>query len=294
MKRIAVILATVSIVAPAQLALARASVDFTGGKAASAQELPPYLQCVPYARQLTGIQIFGDAHTWWGQAAGKYERGRAPRVGAVMAFRPHRNMQLGHVAAVSKVVDARTVLLDHANWSPINGRRGQIERDVMAVDVSPGNDWSEVRVWYAPQSALGTSTWPVHGFIYGQKAKLDRGSERGLDRGRIAAAAPQKAAVRAVPPLPPVAVVVRRELPAALAPVQMAPQPATPSRSFTNAFAGFGAAAPAAPQALRPVHAPQVRAAAAPPARAVAPRPSAALQPRQLDPIDAALARYGR
>ena len=80
MKRIAVLLVAATIVAPAHMALASASVGFERGSAA--RELPPYLQCVPYARQLTGIQIFGDAHTWWGQAAGKYERGRAPKVGA--------------------------------------------------------------------------------------------------------------------------------------------------------------------------------------------------------------------
>ena len=151
-------------------ALADASVGFEPETRA---ELPPYLQCVPYARQLTGIRIFGDAHTWWEQAAGRYERGNTPRVGAVMAFVPHRNMTLGHVAAVSRVIDSRTVLLDHANWSPIDGRRGQIERNVRAIDVSPSNDWSEVRVWYHPLQALGKTAWPVHGFIYGEKAKLD-------------------------------------------------------------------------------------------------------------------------
>jgi hypothetical protein len=46
-----------------------------------------------------------------------------------MAFRPHGKMTLGHVAVVSRVVDTRTVLLRHANWSPIDGRRGQVERD---------------------------------------------------------------------------------------------------------------------------------------------------------------------
>ena len=75
-------------------------------------------------------------------------------------------MELGHVAAVSRVIDSRTVLLDHANWSPIDGRRGRIERDVMAVDVSPANDWSAVRVWYHPLGGLGTTEWPVEGFIY--------------------------------------------------------------------------------------------------------------------------------
>ena len=129
-------------------------------------ELTPYLQCVPYARQVSGIQIYGDARTWWDQAQGRYATGTVPKKGAVMTFRPHRSMELGHVATVSRVIDSRTVLLDHANWSPIDGRRGQIERDVMAVDVSPANDWSAVRVWYHPLGALGTTEWPVEGFIY--------------------------------------------------------------------------------------------------------------------------------
>jgi surface antigen len=130
----------------------------------------PYLQCVPYARQVSGIRIFGDAHTWWEQAAGRYERGFRPRVGAVMSFKPYGSSRLGHVAAVSRVIDSRTVLIRHANWSPINGRRGQIEDDVRAVDVSPGNDWSEVRVWFAPLQALGTTHWPLNGFIYPNRA----------------------------------------------------------------------------------------------------------------------------
>lgn len=133
---------------------------------AIAQE--PLLQCVPYARQVSGIQIYGDAHSWWQQADGRYAKGQRPVPGAVMAFKPHRAMQLGHVAAVSKVLDSRRVLLDHANWSPINGRKGQIERDVLAEDVSAANDWSEVRVWYTPTGGLGTTRYPVHGFIYPQ------------------------------------------------------------------------------------------------------------------------------
>ncbi len=135
----------------------------------SQAELAPYLQCVPYARQVSGVEIYGDAHTWWDQARGNFARGNQPRAGAVMAFQPHRNMRLGHVAAVSRVIDSRTVLLRHANWSPINGRRGQIENDVRAVDVSPQNDWSAVRVWYQPINALGKTAWPVHGFIYSGK-----------------------------------------------------------------------------------------------------------------------------
>ena len=128
--------------------------------------LPPYLQCVPYARQVSGIQIYGDAHTWWSQAEGRYGRGDRPKVGAVLAFKPYGGSSLGHVAAVSRIIDSRTILIRHANWSPINGRRGQIEDNVKVIDVSDAGDWSEVRVWYAPLQALGGTHWPVHGFIY--------------------------------------------------------------------------------------------------------------------------------
>lgn len=123
-----------------------------------------YLECVPYARQLSGIRIHGDAHTWWKQAKGRYARGTEPRVGAVLAIEPYRNSPLGHVATVSRIIDARTILVSHANWSV----PGQIERNVTVLDVSPENDWSEVRVWYAPAHNLGTSHWPVAGFIYNQ------------------------------------------------------------------------------------------------------------------------------
>jgi surface antigen len=156
------IAASVTLGIPGAPAFAQDSDAYDDGGA----ELPPYLQCVPYAREVSGIQIYGDAWTWWDQAAGRYARGHTPRVGAVMAFEPHGKMRLGHVAAVSRVLDSRTVLLRHANWSPIGGRRGQIEDDVEAVDVSPDNDWSQVRVWYAPIHSLGTTAWPVAGFIY--------------------------------------------------------------------------------------------------------------------------------
>jgi surface antigen len=158
-----------------------------------AAELPPYLQCVPYARQVSGINIFGDAHTWWGQAEGRYARGHKPKVGAVMAFRPHGNMELGHVAAVSRIIDGRTVLLRHSNWSPINGRRGPIEDDVKAIDVSPNNDWSQVRVWYAPIGDLGGTAWPVHGFIYNDRP----GQIGGQIGGQLAAETPRRAPSKA-------------------------------------------------------------------------------------------------
>ncbi len=124
------------------------------------------LQCVPFARQLSGVDIRGNAHTWWNQAAGKYARGNTPKVGAVLSFKSTRAMPLGHVAVVSKIINEREILISHSNWSPINGRRGQIERNVKVVDVSANGDWTSVKVWYAPIRGLGLRANPTNGFIY--------------------------------------------------------------------------------------------------------------------------------
>lgn len=124
------------------------------------------LQCVPYARAVSGVEIRGDAHTWWDQAEGKYARGNKPRVGAVMSFKSHGVMRLGHVAAVRRIVDARTVLVSHANWSTIGGTRGHIEENVRVIDVSQDNNWSSVQVWYSPNAEMGSTHYPLNGFIY--------------------------------------------------------------------------------------------------------------------------------
>lgn len=125
-----------------------------------------YWQCVPFARLISGIQIFGDARTWWDQASGKYEKGSTPKAGAVLCFKPTGRMTRGHVAVVSQVLTERVVQITHANWSRIGGTRGQVERDVTVIDVSPTGDWSEVKVWYESAGDLGTTTYPTHGFIY--------------------------------------------------------------------------------------------------------------------------------
>ena len=125
-----------------------------------------YWQCVPFARLISGVQIYGDAYTWWRQAAGKYETGFTPKAGAVLCFKPVGKMRLGHVAVVSQVLTDRVIQITHANWSRIGGTRGQIEKDVTVIDVSPAGDWSQVKVWYDPVRDLGSSTYPTHGFIY--------------------------------------------------------------------------------------------------------------------------------
>lgn len=126
------------------------------------------LQCVPYARSVSGIAIRGNAHVWWQQAAGTYERGQTPEVGAVLSFRATAAMPLGHVAVVRRVVDERRILLDHANWSS----PGQIERSALAEDVSAAGDWSAVRVWYARTGSLGRRVNQANGFIYARPARV--------------------------------------------------------------------------------------------------------------------------
>jgi surface antigen len=125
-----------------------------------------YWQCVPFARLISGVQIFGDAYTWWRQAIGKYETGFQPKAGAVLCFKPTARMKLGHVAVVSQVLTDRIVQITHANWSPIEGSRGKVEQDVTIVDVSAQGDWSQVKVWYDPNRDLGGSTYATEGFIY--------------------------------------------------------------------------------------------------------------------------------
>ncbi|WP_240500079.1 CHAP domain-containing protein [Sphingomonas montana] len=124
-------------------------------------------ECVPFARAMSGIQLYGNAWTWWTQADGRYARGTAPRVGAVLVFRPTGAMRLGHVAVVSQVIGPRVVMVTHSNWSRIDGTRGQVERDVTMTDTSEAGNWSRVRVWYHQNEALGGTSYPTYGFIYG-------------------------------------------------------------------------------------------------------------------------------
>ena len=114
--------------------------------------------CVPFARTASGVQIHGNANTWWSQAAGSYERSKTPAVGAVMAFAATRGMPMGHVAVVSKRISDREIRIDHANW-----HRNKVSLGMGVIDVSPNNDWSKVRVETNP-GQYG-QTYPVNGFI---------------------------------------------------------------------------------------------------------------------------------
>jgi surface antigen len=129
---------------------------------ASAQFHHSYLQCVPYAREVSHIDLSGDAFLWWAEAAGRYARGNTPVQGAVLNFRPIRRMPLGHVAVVTAVIDSRTIMVTQANWIP-----GTITNDVTVEDVSDNNDWSEVQVELGDGEKVGAS-YPIYGFIYNQ------------------------------------------------------------------------------------------------------------------------------
>jgi surface antigen len=120
-----------------------------------------HVQCVPFARRESGVEIYGNANTWWRQATGHYETSEAPSEGAVLVLYGYESANRGHVAVVKEVVSPRLIIVDHANW--LNG--GEITRDVPVMDVSEAGDWSEVRVWHVPGRHWGGRTYEVQGFI---------------------------------------------------------------------------------------------------------------------------------
>lgn len=136
--------------------------------ALSTQTIPANaVQCVPYARQISGIDLKGDAWMWWQAAAGRYDRGRTPQSAAILVFSRQGAMRHGHVSVVTHVVNSRMVLVDHANWAPARSAgRGEITHAVPVQDVSAKNDWSKVRVWYEPTGDFGTKIYRTDGFIY--------------------------------------------------------------------------------------------------------------------------------
>ncbi len=126
----------------------------------------PGISCVPYAREVSGIDLPGNARDWWRNAAGVYARGLVPQVGAVLAFRSIRRMPLGHVAVVERVINQREIEINQANW----GNGGRVTHDVAVVDVSEENDWSAVRVEIGYGPKFG-DIYPTYGFIYHQPDK---------------------------------------------------------------------------------------------------------------------------
>jgi surface antigen len=128
------------------------------------------LSCVPFARMATGMDISGNGGHWWHNAAGRYARGQQPERGAVLAFPGSGGMRAGHVGVVSRVVNSRTIEIDHANWGGPGLRRGQVLRGAVVIDVSDRNDWTAVRHQVGFDSTTFGRTYPTFGFIYNRPA----------------------------------------------------------------------------------------------------------------------------
>lgn len=135
---------------------------FDAGNAPTVVPDQPYSECVPYARLISGIQIWGDAVTWWAQASTKYVRSSRPAEGSVLVLRGWNDVTRGHVSAVREIVSSRILRVDHANWL----KGGEISLNVPVIDVSDANDWSKVRVWHVPGGYWGGRTYEVEGFIH--------------------------------------------------------------------------------------------------------------------------------
>jgi hypothetical protein len=119
------------------------------------------MQCVPYARAHSGVSIFGDAYTWWDKSDGQYAHRAAPKLRSVMMLTGYAGPNRAHLAVVSSLISVREIRIDHANWS----NDGAVYIDDPVVDVSPDNDWSEVRIWNIRSKSWGTKTYIVRGFI---------------------------------------------------------------------------------------------------------------------------------
>jgi len=160
---IAVLLA--SCTAPRQTAKPVTSAK--GGSMALISQPPGgYEQCVPFARETSGIRLYGDAWTWWSKADGRYGRGEMPKPGSVLTLKKTNRLTAGHVAVVAAIVEPRRILVDHANWGDNRDLRNKIHQRQPVIDVSPNNDWSAVRF----MNTLGSfgAVYPAHGFIYAE------------------------------------------------------------------------------------------------------------------------------
>ena len=124
--------------------------------------------CVFWVRQLTDMALRGDAWQWWDAAAGRYERGANPEIGSVLVFKRARGLSRGHVSTVSRVIDRRTVEVDHS-WLSDN----RLYRGMRVVDISPRNDWSSVRVWHPRINDLGSTVYPTFGFVLPDRPRPD-------------------------------------------------------------------------------------------------------------------------
>lgn len=116
--------------------------------------------CALYARAETGVALYGSAGGWWDEAAGRYDRGHMPVVGAILVFRRTQRIPSGHVAVVTAIISAHEILVDHANWY-----HGTVSRGMSVTDTSLDHDWTSVAVIDLPSGTHGRD-YPAYGFVY--------------------------------------------------------------------------------------------------------------------------------
>ena len=121
---------------------------------------PVRLECAPFARNLSGVRLWGPAADWWRKADGQYLRGSVPQVGSVLVLKRSARLPSGHVAVVTRVLSRREILVTQANWV-----RNRVSEDQPVIDVSPTGDWSEIRMWWPPANQMGTAEYSAWGFV---------------------------------------------------------------------------------------------------------------------------------
>jgi hypothetical protein len=147
----------------------------TGGGAQVGQYAP--VECAPFARALTGVRLRGPAEDWWYEAAGRYQRTATPEVGGILVLSRSGRLPDGHVAVVTRVLSGRELLVTQANWV-----HHRVTEDQPVIDVSAGNDWSLVRLWWPPARQMGVTRYRALGFIL---------PERPASHDALAAATPR-------------------------------------------------------------------------------------------------------
>ncbi|WP_051341563.1 CHAP domain-containing protein [Azospirillum halopraeferens] len=224
--------------------------------------------CVRTVRALSDFTIRGDAWLWWSRAEGQYARDTRPAAGSVLVFKRSGRLNRGHVSLVSRVIDSRTIEVDHT-WLDGEGLR----RNMRVMDVSGRGDWSTVRVWHEPSAQWGLRTYPTYGFILPDGTEPQRTGPRmeyavapsgRAPRGRDVQARIAEAAIPVVPARKPL--LHTAAVPAPTAPVAApAAAPVTVATVLPGVKPGSRPAAAVTTAAAAPADARPVTVAALPP-----------------------------
>jgi surface antigen len=123
-------------------------------------------QCAVYAREVSGIQLHGDANDWWRNAnPPRYGRSRYPIPGSVLVLASTSRMPHGHLAVVKCVINRREIDVTQSNWGSGPVSRRAVYESMRVQDISPRNDWSSVHFWNYQSNSFGFP-YAVRGFIY--------------------------------------------------------------------------------------------------------------------------------